>query len=95
MPEYPQPLYQGDKKIGVSGPITKWTTVTPDDDNDFTNGACRAITVKDDTGGNLVAVMFLDGTTETLYIPKGYVHPTVATRVLATGTTATTVQIGH
>lgn len=80
---------------GLSGSISKWVTVTPSNTVALPNGPCRAVTVKDDTGGNLVALIFADGTTETVYIAKGQVHPTIATHVKVTGTTATTIQVGY
>lgn len=95
MPDYQAPPYQGDKKIGVSGPITKWVEASPDNDADLPNGPCRAVMVNDDTDGNNVDITMMDGTTIVLYIPKGYIHPVVAKRVRLTGTTATQVLVGY
>lgn len=88
-------LTHAGRSLGVSGPIMRWEEASPDNATALPNGLCRAITVTDDTGGNAVAVQFKDGSTATLYIPTGYVHPTCATHILLTGTTATTVLVGY
>lgn len=85
----------GQFALGAGGPIARWVTVTPHNTNALATSPCRAVTVRDDTGGNLVALKFADGTSNTIYVAKGQVHPTCATHVLSTGTTATTVQVGY
>lgn len=73
---------------GNSVPAEAMRNVTPDDDNDLPDGACRAILVG---GAGTVIVTDLTGTDVTLVVGGGQIVPGWVARVKATGTTATNV----
>jgi flagellar hook protein FlgE len=66
--------------------------VSPDDDNDLPLGPTRALMVG--TDGDVV-VQYENGTTDTLYLLAGMVHPISVARVLLTGTDATLIKAGY
>lgn len=66
--------------------------VTPSDTVDLPNGVTRAIMVGAD--GSL-AVTYANGTSDTIYLIAGVVHPIQVLRVKSTGTTATGVKAGY
>lgn len=59
--------------------------VTPDNDEDLPLGVTRALMVGTD---GAVGVTYANGTTDTLYLLAGIVHPIQVKRVLVTGTDA-------
>jgi hypothetical protein len=63
--------------------------VTPDNDVDLPLGATRALMVGTD---GAVGVTYANGTTDTLYLLAGIVHPIQVKRVLVTGTAATLIK---
>jgi hypothetical protein len=63
--------------------------VTPSDTVDLPGGITRAIMVGTDGS---VAVNYADGTTDTLYLLAGLVHPIQVARVFSTGTDATLIK---
>lgn len=63
--------------------------VTPNDSADLPGGATRAIMVGE--AGD-VAVTYVNGATDTIYLLAGIVHPIQVARVRSTGTTATGVK---
>lgn len=80
-------IFQGNNQdsAGAAGGAL---TITPSDGTDLTR-ATRAIYVG--VTGNL-AVIMLDGTTATfIAVPAGALLPLMVSRILATGTTATSI----
>lgn len=79
---------------GITGPITRAVAVTPNDGADLTD-VCRALYVG--AAGNVVLNLPGDpGTNVTLTgLSAGVWHPIRATRVRATGTTATGILAGY
>lgn len=71
----------------LSDPVHMAESVTPDDGTNLTT-ACRALYVGQ--GGNL-RVTLVGGSTVTLVAASNGWHPVRATRVWATGTTATDI----
>jgi hypothetical protein len=66
--------------------------VTPADGTDLPGGVTRAIMVGADGD---VAVVYANGTSDTLYLLAGVVHPIQVARIKSTGTTATDVKAGY
>jgi len=66
--------------------------VTPADGTDLPGGATRALMVGED--GDL-AVNYADGTSDTIFLLAGVVHPISVARVKATGTTATGIKAAY
>ncbi len=74
---------------GLTGPLIGGFDVTPDDGADLPT-LPRALMI---AGGGDVALVFKDGTTLTLPgLSTGVIYPVRATRILATGTTATGIR---
>jgi hypothetical protein len=73
---------------GMTQPVTGAVSVTPSDSVDLANGPCRAVWVE---GTGTVRMTLAAGDTVTLTLAAGFAHPFVATRIWATGTTATGV----
>lgn len=82
--------------LPTDGPDFDGYTVTPSDSADLTNGICKAIyctvagnvafqLVRKDTTGNVTLI----GSTTLLSVAAGEIIPLVASRIFATGTTAT------
>jgi hypothetical protein len=69
----------------LEAPATYLEEVAPSDAADLAR-VCRALNVD---GAGAVRVTTLEGQTGTVYVPSGGVFPIRATRVWATGTTAT------
>jgi hypothetical protein len=63
--------------------------VSPDNSNDLPGGVTRALMVGTD---GAVAVTYANGTTDTLYLLAGIVHPLQVARVRVTGTDATLIK---
>lgn len=73
-----------------TAPAVSAVAVTTSDDNDLTNGMCRALFIG--VGGNVVLHVGDTASGVTFKnIPSGTVLPVQATRVLATNTTATDI----
>lgn len=72
--------------------ITFTVAVTPSDSTDLPLGATRAILLGVD--GN-IAVDYPNGTSDTIYLIAGVVHPIQVLRVKSTGTTATGIKAGY
>lgn len=66
--------------------------VTPADGTDLPGGLTRALMVGADGD---VAVVYADGTEDTLYLIAGVVHPIQVARVKSTSTTATSIKAGY
>lgn len=66
--------------------------VTPSDTVDLPGGVTRALMVGAD--GNL-AVVYANGTEDTIYLLAGVVHPIQVARVKSTSTTATDIKAGY
>ena len=66
--------------------------VTPNDSTNLPGGVTRALLVGAD--GN-VAVVYANGSEDTLFLAAGIVHPISVARVKSTGTTATGVKAGY
>lgn len=72
------------QSTGISGPARNAAAVTPNDSTDLAS-SCRALYVG--TGGT-VSVVMGGGQTVSFTAPDGSVLPIIASRVNATGTTA-------
>ncbi|MDE2250389.1 MAG: hypothetical protein KGL25_03170 [Gammaproteobacteria bacterium] len=79
-----QDVFQANAR-GLEGPISDAAAVTPNDANDLTY-ATRAINVATD---GFVKVTTVGNDTVTLYVAAGIWFPIRASRIWATGTTAT------
>jgi hypothetical protein len=66
--------------------------VTPNDSTDLPGGVTRAIMVGAD--GDVV-VNYANGTSDTLYLLAGVVHPIQVARIKSTGTTATSIKAAY
>lgn len=71
---------------GLADPAGKLIAVTPSDDDDLADGACRCLWAN--VGGDLT-VIDLFGNEVLIVAPSGAFLPFRVTRVKATGTTAT------
>lgn len=69
-----------------SSPSADFVAVTPHDSNKLTGGRCRGLSVN--VAGN-VAIKNTAGTTVSITLVAGVVHPISTDQVLATDTTAT------
>ena len=63
--------------------------VTPSNDADLPGGVTRALMVGTD---GAVAVTYANGTTDTIHLLAGVVHPLQVARVRVTGTSATLIK---
>lgn len=66
--------------------------VTPNDSTDLPGGVTRAILVGADGD---VAVTYANGTSDTIFLLAGVVHPIQVARIKSTGTTATSIKAGY
>lgn len=66
--------------------------VTTSDSTDLPGGVTRALMVGADGD---VAVVYANGTSDTLYLLAGVVHPIQVARIKSTGTTATDIKAGY
>ena len=74
-------------QAGLESPAWTAAEVTPDDDNDLTRVATRALYIGGD--GNISVVMSGGGTVAFSGLPAGTILPVRVDRVRSTGTTAT------
>lgn len=78
-----------DDSGSVVAPARRLAAVTPDDDNDLTDGTAKALYIG--TSGNVAIIAADDSSSVTLAsVPVG-VLPVRAKRVLSTGTTASNI----
>ena len=71
-------------------PGTKLVAITPNDSTDLTSSKLRALWVG--TGGNVAVIAFNDTAAVTLAnVPSGTLLPVMATKVMATNTTASNI----
>lgn len=77
------------QSTGIAGPARNAAAVTPNDGTDLPN-ASRAILVG---GGGTIAVVMAGGMSVTFTAQDGSVLPICASRIKATGTTATGIVV--
>lgn len=76
-----------DHLSGLESPASKLSAIIPDDTTDLPE-ACRALNV---AGAGTIALVTVDGSTATVFVAAGIAFPVRARRILATGTTATSI----
>ncbi len=76
-----------DHMSGLESPASNLSAVTPDDAADLPQ-VCRALNV---AVSGTVAITTVAGTTATVYVAAGIAFPVRASRIWATGTSATNI----
>lgn len=82
----------GKTNNSFSRQISYTQSVTPNDSTDLPGGTTRAIMVG--TDGDL-AVNYPNGSSDTIYLLAGVVHPIQVARVKSTNTTATDIKAAY
>jgi hypothetical protein len=67
-------------------------SVTPNDTVDLSQGATRALLVGEDGD---VAIVYANGSEDTIFLIAGVFHPVSVARVKSTGTTATGIKAAY